>query len=71
MSTCMHICICMCVRAYAHVYAYVCTRVSVYMHNYTVQLNSKLTLECMSLASTRKVCNITREIIASARTRLA
>ena len=32
----------------------------------TVQLNSKLTLECVSLASTRKVCNITREIVVSA-----
>ena len=40
------------------------------MHLATVQLNSKLTLECVSLASTRKVCNITREIVASAQTRL-
>ena len=37
----------------------------------TVQLNSKLTLECVSLASTQKVSNITRKIVASARTRLA
>ena len=32
----------------------------------TVQLNSKLTLECVSLASTLKINNVTREIVASA-----
>ena len=37
----------------------------------TVQLNSKLTLECVSLASTRKVSNVTREVVASARMSLA
>ena len=36
----------------------------------TVQLNSKLTLECVSLVSTRKVSNITCEIVASAQTSL-
>ena len=38
---------------------------------YTVQLNLNLTLECVSLASTRKASNVTREIVASARTGLA
>ena len=36
-----------------------------------VQVNLKLTLECVSLASTQKVSNVTREIVASAQTRLA
>ena len=47
-------------------YSYVAARYGAHM----VQLNSKLTLVCVSLASTRKVSNITREIIASARTSL-
>ena len=37
----------------------------------TVQLNLNLTLECVYLASTRKASNVTREIVASARTGLA
>ena len=49
---------------YVQLYVYICTLG-------TVQLNSNLTLECVSLASTRKASNVTREIVASARTGLA
>ena len=47
------------------------TTIATNLHLSTVQLNSKLTLECVSFVSTGKVSNISREIVASARTRLA
>ena len=64
--------VCMCVRACV---VCVCVYVIVWLlnddDNYTVQLHSNLTLECVSLASARKASNVTREIVASARTGLA